>query len=77
MTKGLKMKKMGSAELLDTMATVSSASEARFGTFWRNHFVLFQDLLSLFQAVFTLWHVHNRALDTNGEAFLPVLMFKN
>ena len=48
------------------------ASEARFGTFWRNHFVQFQDLLLYFQAVFTLWHVHNRALDTNGEAAHPV-----
>ena len=41
--------KLGSAELLDTMATVSSASEARFGTFWKNDFVPFQDLLLLFK----------------------------
>ena len=54
------------------MATVSSASEARFGTFWRNHFVLFQDLLSFFQAVFTLLHEYNGALVTKGEAALPV-----
>ena len=56
------------AELLDTMAMVSLASEARFGTFWKNDFVHFQDLLLIYQAVFTLLHDHNRALDTNGEA---------
>ena len=42
MTKDLQTKKMGTAELMDTMATVSSASEARFGTFWKNDFVPFK-----------------------------------
>ena len=45
-----------------------AASEAEFLTFWKNDFVHFQDLLLLFQAVFTQWHVHNRALEANGEA---------
>ena len=36
-----------------------------------NHFVTLSSLLLLSQAVFTQLHVHNRALDTNGEAALP------
>ena len=60
------------ADLMDTSARPPAASKAEFWTFWKNDFVPFQDLLLVLQAVFTLWHVHNRVLDTNGEAALRV-----
>ena len=54
---------MGSAELLDTMATVSSASEARFGDVPDETLFTFsfccQYLHAVF-ALFTLKHDHNR-----------------
>ena len=60
------------ADLMDTSARPPAASEAEFWTFLKNDFVHFQDLLLVFKAVFTQWHVHNRALDASGEAAFPV-----
>ena len=62
------MTKLRVAELINTSAWPPAALEAEFWMFWKNDFVPFQDLLSLFQAVFTLLLRNNRALDTNGEA---------
>ena len=66
------MTKSGTADLMDMSAWPPAASEAEFWTFSKNNFVHFQDLLLVFQAVFNQWHVHNRALDANGEAAFPV-----
>ena len=66
------MNKSVMADLLDMSDWPPAASEAEFWTFGRNDFVHFQDLLLVFQAVFTQWHVHNRALDASGKAAFPV-----
>ena len=50
------------------ISVTSRGLRGRVWTFRKNDFVHFQDLLLLFQAVFTQWHVHNRALEANGEA---------
>ena len=75
MTRVLDMQKMGSAELLDTMATVSSASEARFGDVPDETLFTFsfccQCLHAVF-ALFTLKHDHNKALGARGEAAFTV-----
>ena len=67
MTMGFETK-LRAADLMNTTAWPPAASEAEFWTFLKNDFVHFQDLLLVFEAVFTQWHVHNRALDTDGEA---------
>ena len=69
------MQKMGSAELLDTMAMVSLASEARFGDVPDETLFTFsfccQCLHAVF-ALFTLKHDHNKALGATGEAAFTV-----
>ena len=74
---GSGMMKMGSAELLDTMATVSAAPEARYGDVPEETLITFifccQCLHAVF-ALFTLKHDHNKALGATarGEAALPL-----
>ena len=74
MTMGFETKLRAAEVAMDTSVWPPVASEAEFWTFLTNDFVHFQDLLLVFQAVFTQWHVHNRALDTDGEAACCLLV---